>query len=333
MTILNNIEIDHIFTIPDKTKLAIQNNDPIDDTLHVVCVISNPCLYATRYILAREFIKRMESESNIILYVCELLYEDQAQTKYYVTEKGNPRHLQIKTKTPLWHKENMINVTVNKLLPEDWKAMAWIDADILFESGSWALDALKLLNGQYDILQLFSHCVDMDKKEDTMHIFQSFGYKYSTGRKYVKCGLDFWHPGYAWACTKKAFLKMGGLYDCGILGAGDHNMSFSIINNPKASITQDVSPDYIDSVLQYATRVNTLRLGYVPGVIRHYFHGSKKNRKYMERRQILVKHQYSPYKHMIRDSNGILQPSEKCPPELLSDILNYFKERNEDEFA
>ena len=78
--------------------------------------------------------------------------------------------------------------------------------------------------------------------------------------------------------------------------------------------------------------MKNLRLGYVPGVIRHYFHGTKKNRKYSERWQILVKHQYSPYKHLILDVNGILQPSPECPPELIPDILNYFKERNEDDF-
>jgi hypothetical protein len=73
-------------------------------------------------------------------------------------------------------------------------------------------------------------------------------------------------------------------------------------------------------------------VGYVPGVIRHYFHGSKQNRKYMERWQILVKHQYDPYKHTTYD-HGLLIPSKECPPELLKDILQYFRERNEDEFT
>lgn len=333
MTIINNIEIDHIFVSPDKTKMAILNNDPIDNVLHVVCVISNPCMYATRYILAKEFIKRMEFEPNIQLYVCELIYSDQEQTKFYVTDTKNPRHLRIKTNTPLWHKENMINVVIREKLPKCWKAVAWIDADLHFESCSWASDTLKVLNGQYDIVQIFSHCVDMDKKENTMQVFQSFGYKYANEREYKQNGPDFWHPGYAWACTRKAYDKMGGLYDLSILGSGDHNMSFSLLGKSELSLNDYVHEDYKDSVYQYQKNMQQLRLGYVPGVIKHFFHGTKKNRKYSERWQILVKHEYSPYRHLVRDTNGILQPSTECPSDLLIDILNYFKERNEDDFA
>jgi hypothetical protein len=329
MTIINNIKMETIFVLPDKTKLSIQTDDCLDQILHVVCVISNPCLYKTRYNLAREFIKRMEYEQNIKLYVCELLYEN--QDKYYVTDSKNPNHLQIKTKTPLWHKENMINCIIREKLPKDWKAVAWIDADVYFESAHWVEDTLKLLNRQYDIVQLFSHCVDMDKNENTMQIFQSFGYKYANGREYTESGIDFWHPGYAWACTRKAYDKIGGLYDFSILGAGDHNMAFSILGKGELSLNENMNEDYKNSIINHDKYLKTLTLGYVPGIIKHFFHGSKKNRKYSERWKILVKHNYSPYKHLIRDSNNILQPSNECPLELINDILNYFKERNEDE--
>jgi len=333
MTIINTFEIDPIHVFPDKTKMAILNNELIDDVLHVVCVVSNPCLYATRYKLAREFIKRMEFEPNIILYVCELIYEDQNQETFYVTDKKNPRHLQIRTKTPLWHKENMINVIVREKLPKGWKAFAWIDADVHFESASWATDALKVLNGQYDIIQLFSHSVDMDKKENTMQVFQSFGYKNANCREYTRIGPDFWHPGYAWACTRKAYEKMGGLYEVSILGSGDHNMALSLLGKSENSVNANVSDDYKHSVFELEKKMKNLRLGYVPGVIKHYFHGTKINRKYSERWQILVDNKYSPYQHLKKDANGILQPSLKCPPALLDGILNYFQERNEDDFA
>jgi hypothetical protein len=74
-----------------------------------------------------------------------------------------------------------------------------------------------------------------------------------------------------------------------------------------------------------------LKLGYVPGVIRHYFHGSKKNRKYMERWQILVENQYNPNIHVTTNDFGLLIPTEECPQKLLDDIMQYFSERNEDE--
>ena len=51
MTIVSGIEIDNINYKRNEIKYAIKNNDPIDKKLHVVAVISNPCLYARRYIL------------------------------------------------------------------------------------------------------------------------------------------------------------------------------------------------------------------------------------------------------------------------------------------
>jgi hypothetical protein len=69
MTIINGIEIDNVKYNENITKLAIQNNDKIEEKLNVIIVISNPCEYATRYRLANEFIKeflntRTENDGN-----------------------------------------------------------------------------------------------------------------------------------------------------------------------------------------------------------------------------------------------------------------------------
>jgi hypothetical protein len=330
MTVINGIEIDNINYIKNEIKEAIINNEPIENNLHVIIVISNPCQYAKRYILAREFVKRFDTEQNIILYIVELCFGDKQQ--FCVTEKNNPKHLQLRTNTePLWHKENMINIGVKQLLPKTWKAFAWIDADIEFESALWALDTLKVLNGCRDIVQLFSHCLDMDKNEDPMRIFQSFGFQYSKNKKYNSSGLNFWHPGFAWAITRKAYDKIGGIFDKSILGSGDHNIALSLINNGIQSVNNEISNNYKNSVLNYEKKISGLRLGYIPGVIRHYFHGSKENRKYSERWKILVKHQYDPDNHIKYNQNGLLIPTDNCPKELLDDIYQYFYERNEDE--
>jgi len=327
MTVINGIEIDAPIYKPDEIRQAIMNNDPISDTLHVITVISNPCQYARRYILAREFIARMEREENITLYVVELAY---GKDSFYVTQPKNKRHLQLRGDIPLWHKENMINLGV-QLLPSNWKAFAWIDADIEFENPSWASDALKVLHGSRDVIQLFSHAVDMDKKKNAMSIFPSFGFQFSKESIYGGTGINMWHPGFAWACTRKAYERMGGLYDKGILGAGDNAMSFAFIGNAQASCNVDVTQDYRDTLKEFEQRCIGLRLGYVPGVIRHHFHGSKKNRKYSERWKILVNNLYSPQLHITKNKKGLLVPTKGCPDQMLAEILTYFQERNEDE--
>jgi len=329
MTIVNGIEIDNINYKVNDIKYAITNNDPIEEKLNVIIVVSNPCLYAKRYILLKEFVKRIEEEEeNVNLFVVELVYDKQ---KFYVTSKTNKNHLQIRTCDPIWHKENMVNLGVKYLLPKSWKAFAWIDADVEFDSNSWALDTLKILNGCKDVVQLFSHCIDMDKNENTLNIFNSFGYSFNKNKKYTQRGIDYWHPGYAWAITRKAYEKIGGIYDKGVLGSGDSIMALSFINKSGNMNNVNYSEDYNNGMLEFQKKAKTLRLGYTPGIIRHYFHGSKINRQYTERWQILIRHQYSPIHHLTYDSFGILIPTEQFSEEFKNDILDYFKERKEDE--
>ena len=329
MTIVNGIEIDNINYKVNDIKYAITNNDPIEEKLNVIIVVSNPCLYAKRYILLKEFVKRIEEEEeNVNLFVVELAYDKQ---KFYVTSKTNKNHLQIRTCDPIWHKENMVNLGVKYLLPKSWKAFAWIDADVEFDSNSWALDTLKILNGCKDVVQLFSHCIDMDKNENTLNIFNSFGYSFNKNKKYTQRGIDYWHPGYAWAITRKAYEKIGGIYDKGVLGSGDSIMALSFINKSGNMNNVNYSEDYNNGMLEFQKKAKTLRLGYTPGIIRHYFHGSKINRQYTERWQILIRHQYSPIHHLTYDSFGILIPTEQFSAEFKNDILDYFKERKEDE--
>jgi len=328
MTIINGIEIDFITYSENIIKNAIINNDPIENKLHVVIVISNPCLFARRYILLKEFVKRFEmQETDIELYLVELAYGDQ---KFIVTHNKNKKHLQLRTDTPLWHKENMINLGVKQLLPKSWKAMAWIDADLEFENQSWAKDTLKVLNGTKDIVQLFSQCLDLDKYKQIMKIHTSAGYQFIKQNQYGT-GLNHWHPGYAWAITRKAYEKMGGLYELGILGSGDNIMMHCLLGNGHNVLNPENSDDYKNTVLLYQEKVKTLRFGYVPGVIRHYYHGSKKNRFYQERWKILVDHNYEPTRDITKDKNGVIVPTKYFGDGLKCDIYTYFASRNEDE--
>jgi hypothetical protein len=329
MTIINGIEIDNIDYKINDIKRTINNNEPIEEKLNVIIVISNPCLYAKRYILLKEFVKRFEEEeSNVNLFIVEMVYKEQ---KFIITDKNNKNHLQLRSETPIWHKENMINLGVKYLLPKNYKAFAWVDADIEFENNSWALETLKILNGCKDVVQLFSHCVDMNNEKNNLNIFNSFGYSYNKSKKYTTSGNDYWHPGFAWAMTRNAYEKIGGLYDKGVLGSGDSIMALSFINKTNFMNNEKYSSDYNNSMLKYQEKASKLRLGYTPGVIRHHYHGTKANRRYTERWKILMKHQFSPIEHLTYDNKGILVPKDTFSEEFKQDILNYFKERKEDE--
>lgn len=310
---------------------------PMDDTLHVVCTISNPCNYARRYQLAREFIDRLSREPRVQLYVTEVLYPALPnQTEFQLTDALNPRHSQLSLAMPLWSKENCINYTIRHKLPTNWKAVAWIDADVAFDNTNWVEETLQALQCA-DIVQLFSHCVDMDASGSAMNIFQGSMYQYIDHRRRGP-GLHYWHPGYAWACTRKAYERMGtpehpGLYDLSILGSGDDHLMRSLIGEESwtTSVHGQATSDYQDTIYAFAQRCLGLRVGVVPGVIHHFFHGSKQKRKYKERWDILVQNQYSPTVHILKDAVGLNHMSSAFPLQMAVDILQYFLDRKEDE--
>ena len=329
MTVIENVEVS-VHKLTNEMKYAVINNDPIDDTLHVITVMSNPCNFRKRVILAKEFINRMEFEENVTLYVVELAYGNEP---FYITDPENARHLQLRADSAaiLWHKENMINIGVKKLLPASWKAMAWVDADVEFDSPSWASETLRILNGARDIVQLFSHCIDMGPDMKAMRIFQSFGFQYNKGFDYTLGGVNYFHPGFAWAITRKAYDKLGGVYEHAMLGSGDNVVAMSLIGQAIQTVNRGETDAYKKHTLDYEKRMKRLRVGYVPGVIRHHYHGSKLNRGYNNRWKILIKHDYDPIAHVTYDENGLLVPTPACPKELLQDIRDYFFSRFEDD--
>ena len=327
----NSGDISKFHYTPNDIRQAILHNKKLEKKLHMIICISNPCQYVRRFDLARRFIQTIENnhKKDVLLYVVELAY---GNDKFFVTNKRNKRHLQIRTETsPLWHKENLLNIGVEKLLPKDWKCVAFVDSDIEFDNPHFATDTLKLLNKTYDILQMNSHTLDLDLHKNPMSIFTSHSYQLIHRRPYGKTGISYWHPGFNLAMTRKTYEKLGGLYQYSILGSGDHNMMMSLIQKAELSVHSKASQGYKQSVLDYQTNCAGLRLGYTPGVIRHYFHGSKKNRKYVERWGTLVENQYDPKIHVKLDENGLIIPTEQCPQKLLKDIMSYFCERNEDE--
>jgi len=305
---------------------VIENGLPIDDTLHVIMVVSNPCLYERRYELARRFIQHMTTQSWVTLYVVELCYQGQS---FQVIDSLNPRHLALYTDTiaPLWHKENMINIGVRRLLPPMWRAMAWIDADIHFCDSNWAMNTLKILNGTRDVVQIFQTCLDLGSgNQSIINRFTSAGYIHDQN------GLSpsFGHPGFAWACNRLAFERMEGLFDKAILGSGDNIMLHCLLGKSEKCIHPDYSPGYKQTIVDFQNKVQGLTFGYVPGTIKHSFHGDKKNRRYTDRWQILIRHHFCPFLHIEYDeSSGIIQPTKKCPQKLLSEIMEYFWERKE----
>ena len=121
-----------------------------------------------------KFKNEMLLMDDVDLFITELSYDN----NFGITDKNNDRHIQLSTtiNNILWSKENLNNIAVTHLykIKPNFKCFAWIDSDLEFDTITWPVDTLKLLNGKYDILQLFSHYEDLKKENESMNTYHSF---------------------------------------------------------------------------------------------------------------------------------------------------------------
>ena len=314
------------------------------DKFHVIAVISNPMRFDRRYDLFNKFRKHMEA-SSVNLWVTEL---QNGVRPFVCTDSANPRHLQLRSSQVLWHKENMINLTIQRL-PSDWTSCAWIDADIEFtnqgrdrnESDAWVIETLQQLQ-IYKVVQMWTNAIDLGPNEESLQIHHSFMHKYvAKGYKFPEWSEQQfgqyisreYHPGFAWAARREAIDELGGIPDLNILGAGDRILALALVGEAKYSLHPQCSEGYKKWVMDYQDRSMHLvkkDVGYVKGTILHFWHGKKVDRQYWDRWKILVENQYDPFLDIRRDWQGLLMIDDYVKPNLRDGIRAYFSARNED---
>jgi len=323
-------------------------NQHLLDNFYVIAVMTNPERFKTRPRLFKEFMGRMDKYGAKV-YVVEGSFGSRA---YEVTDPTNPRHIQVQTDSEIWHKENLINIGISRL-PANWEYVAWIDGDIDFVNPDWLEETVHELQ-HHPVVQMFEDAIDLGPKFEILTTHKSFAACYKNYEEFNNMvsrpklsdvsGLDasyyygndyspgkYWHPGYAWAATREAINTMGGLFELGILGAGDHHMACALIGQGARSIIKGLHPNYGHAVMAWEERAARLHknIGCVEGSIYHYWHGKKRDRGYKSRWQILIDNQYNPNTDVHRDWQGVLSlyPGHDT---LRDQIRDYFKSRNED---
>jgi len=295
--------------------------------LDVIAVVSNPVRFHKRYTLFNEFCDRMKKEPTVRLLTVEL----QQRGRPFVTDAC----VQLRTKDEIWYKENLINVGVQHL-PPDWEYMAWIDTDIEFQNKNWARETIEQLQ-TYDIVQLFSHAIDLGPGGEAMMTHLGFNYLYVNGETMsnycpTKSTYKFGHTGYAFACRKSAYNAMGGLLEFPILGSADAHMCMAWIGQVRKTLHPDLHVNYKELCTIYEDRCEEhikRNIGYVKGTILHSWHGKKADRQYSSRWKILISNQFDPLRDIKKDDQNVWQ-LENNKPELRDQIRIYFRQRHED---
>lgn len=301
---------------------------PETDGLWIVAVVSNPERYKSRYQLFERF-KTSVEKAGANLLIVELAF---GQRPFEMTEANNPLHVQLRTGDEIWHKEAMVNLGISRL-PPDWKYVAWIDADVEFMRPDWVTEIVHQLQ-HYSVIQLFQNAIDLGPQGEVLKTVDSFMHSWATNQAppYAHKYYPHWHPGYAWAARRDAVNDLGGLIDYAILGAADHHMAWALVGNVQNHIPKNLTPAYKKHLMIWQDRAEKhvrRNVGYMPGTIYHYWHGSKKNRRYIERWQILLKHGFDPELDLKKDWQGLPMLSD-AGLRMRNDIRAYFQQRNED---
>lgn len=296
--------------------------------LYIILPYFNYCRFENRKKLFLDFLERVKLNPMIRVVVVEATLAGE-EFQLPKNLEGVFMHLGYVTRDTIWIKESLINLGVSKL-PKGWKYVAWVDADLTFLNPKWAEDTIITLRKK-DVVQLFQTCVNMGPDNEAMKIDKSFGYMHcDSGHTWIKTHkYGFWHPGFAWACTHKAYEKMGGLIDWGILGSGDHHMALALIGKADISCPGNISNDYKKKLLEFQERVSSLSLGYVKGTILHHWHGRIEDRKYVDRWKILTSAVYVPSVDIYKNQEGLVQLTTSGK-RMSQSIRDYFHERNED---
>jgi len=301
-----------------------------DSTLHVIGVISNYAMWNSRYRLFRAWYERMKATPNVKVYVVETAFGDRA---HEITSADEPTHLQLRTESEIWTKENMINLGVRRLLPRDWRYLAWVDCDIEFRDPTWAVHAMHEAQ-RFGVLQPWQSAADLGPQGQIMRTFDSFGAVYQSGVKmWTKPGDPYkmGHSGFAWVCTRAWYEAVGGLFEIAILGSGDAHMAWASIGRFETSLHGGMSAGFKRAAQDWQTRAMRFghgEVGFSRGRIEHSFHGPKVRRAYRERWQILVDHAFDPFVDLRYDAQGVLQLVGK--PKLEKEIRAYNRARSED---
>lgn len=322
--------------------------------LHVIAVVHNPLRFKSRYRLFEDFVRRCK-QAGVTLHIIEAAFGDRYHDH---VEDGVDRHVLLVQQQELWVKESMINVGFSRL-PEDWKYAAWIDGDVSFARLDWAEETIHQLQ-HYRIVQMFQTAADLGPEGEILQVFNGFGYSKAAGLPELLNSSDakvdpehcadyyydsgpgerpghpgqgkFWHPGFAWAMRRDTFDNLGGMIDWSILGSADHMMALAWIGKVARAVPIGMHANfkrYAEIYQELATEHVRGDIGYVPGTLLHWFHGKKRDRRYVDRWEILKKWQYDPERDVRRDHQGLIQLTRRGE-RMRDDLRAYFRARNED---
>jgi hypothetical protein len=212
----------------------------------------------------------------------------------------------VYTKSLLWHKESLLNNIIREL-PEQYKYIFWVDADVIFTNKNWLVEGVRQLN-KNKIIQPFEYCVHLEQDElepsfsldeviytneltpndINSKVWRSFCANYSDSSLWESNVYnDHGHVGFAWGARREV-LEEVPLYDKALVGGADHIIAHAAAGQIGHNCIMKSFTDDIDSINEWSKRFYEVvngEIGYVEGELFHIWHGDIKKREYLKRVQ------------------------------------------------
>ena len=143
-----------------------------------------------------------------------------------------------------WAKETLINAAERRI-PPGGQFLAWIDGDLEFCNPNWVSDTVSALR-KADFVQMFSEAHHLSPSRDVLARVRSFASQHCSGAAYVEregTHPEYWHPGFAWAARRTAFVRVHGVIDR-TLGSADRHMAMALIGRAAETYPATIHDNY-----------------------------------------------------------------------------------------
>jgi hypothetical protein len=321
--------IDVINETPPVDRVRLQDSD-----LWAITVYFNPARYERRRANYRVFREHL----NVPLVAVELSFG----SDFELSTNDAEILVRLRGGDVMWQKERLLNLALNAL-PRACTKVAWLDCDIVFSVDDWAAAAGRLLD-KFVLVQPSGRVLLMPSNWRlggpsfaAEHVRYPPAYFVASGVSPEACLADLTppihcSPGLAWV-ARRELLDEHGFYDACIVGGGDSALACAAYGclDTAASLHR-MTGRRRDHFLSWATsfhRSVRSSVAFVEGDVFHLWHGSRENRRYVERHEGLERFAFDPTADIAIGKAGAWEwASDK--PNLRDFVRGYFAGRKED---
>jgi len=248
--------------------------------------------------------------------------------------------VQIPGHDVMWQKERLLNRAL-EALPAQCTKVAWLDADLIFQSKGWSRRTAALLD-RHALVQPFGRVLRTTPAwrpgaaPGEADVLDAVARHLDRGGSIASC-LDARGEaartalGMGWA-AHRALLARHGLYDANIVGDGDSLLVAAALGCIEAAVAQQrMGPRREAHFRAWAEPFHAAvggSIGCASGDVAHLWHGELKDRRYAERIEDFRAFGFDPAED-VADADGAWRWNS-AKPAMHAFVRDYFAGRRED---